>query len=67
MIQIVVYRRQASVERGPYTSKLLSRQVEAIPRPGDFILIQSGAASLLVDRVDFNYTTTPTTVEVYVK
>lgn len=67
MICMVVYRRCATVERGPYTDKLFSSHVEVAPRPGDYICINADDASLFVDKIEFDYTTKPTTAMVYVK
>jgi hypothetical protein len=58
-----------SVERGPYSVKLTSKHVDAaaVPRPGDFLGLDADAGSYVVDRVEFDFTTEPPTVEVWVK
>jgi hypothetical protein len=69
VIFLKIMQRKASVERGPYSVKLMSSHVDGgvIPRPGDFVSVASESASYVADRVDFDFTTEPPTVEVWVK
>jgi len=64
----VIYRRSATVEHGPRTVKLFSKHTAPIvPRTGEFISLDVDSASWIVDSVEYDYTTIPVTVNIYVK
>lgn len=66
-IKAIVCKREASVETGPKTRILWRGRLPVVPRPGEFVLVKPDYSSGVVDRVDWDLTTKPITVEIWVR